>query len=138
MAEPSPLDPVLPTSSEERKQIPIFSGVVNYFPLALAAVARVSKRGNDKHNPGQPLHWSRDKSYDHADCIARHLVDVYTLDQATLEYEDAQALAWRALAILQVLEEGRLGKPISRGSTGGTKFFVEEVDGELRSVEVPL
>ncbi len=50
--------PVLPTDSDERKEIPIFSGVMNYFPLALAAVARHSKRGNDKHNPGQPLHWS--------------------------------------------------------------------------------
>jgi len=108
--------PVLPTDSEARKQIPIFSGVMNYFPLALAAVARVSKRGNDKHNPGEPLHWSRDKSPDHADCIARHLLDYDTLDAATMEYEDAQALAWRALALLQVLEEKRLSKPISRGS----------------------
>jgi hypothetical protein len=109
-------EPVLPTDSEARKQIPIFSGVMNYFPLALAAVARVSKRGNDKHNPGVPLHWSRDKSTDHADCIARHLLDYDTLDAVTMEYEDAQALAWRALALLQVLEEKRLSKPISRGS----------------------
>lgn len=108
---------VLPTDSEERKQIPIFSGVLNYFPLAIAAVARVSKRGNDKHNPGQPLHWSRGKSMDHADCIARHLIDVETVDPKTGEYEDAQALAWRALAKLQELEETRLGKPISRGSS---------------------
>jgi hypothetical protein len=107
---------VLPTDSEERKQIPLFSGVINYFPLALAAVARVSKRGNDKHNPGQPLHWARGKSTDHADCIARHLVDVETPDPLTREYVDAMALAWRALALLQELEEKRLGKAISRGS----------------------
>jgi hypothetical protein len=115
MSEPSK-DNVLPTDSAERKLIPLFSGVVNYFPLALAAVARVSKRGNDKHNPGQTIHWSRDKSTDHEDCIARHLVDVDTLDPNTGEYEDAQALAWRALAKLQLLEERRLGKPISRAS----------------------
>ena len=107
---------VLPTSSEERKRIPLFSGVLNYFPLALAAVARVSQQGNDKHNPGEPIHWARGKSDDHADCIARHLIDVDTLDPSTNEYGDAAALAWRALALLQLLEEKRLGKPPSRGS----------------------
>lgn len=106
---------VLPTDSEERKETPIFSGVLNYFPLAIAAVARVSKKGNDKHNPGQSLHWSRGKSTDHEDCIARHLIDVETLAPSG-EYEDAAALAWRALAKLQELEERRLGKPMSRGS----------------------
>ena len=111
------VDPyVLPTDSAERKQIPIFSGVLNYFPLAIAAVARVSKRGNDQHNPGEPLHWARGKSMDHEDCIARHLIDVDTLDLKTGEYEDAMALAWRALAKLQELEERRLSKPYSRGS----------------------
>jgi hypothetical protein len=109
--------PVLPTDSEERKKIPIFSGVVQYFPLALAAVAKWSKAGNDKHNPGKPLHWSRGKSNDHADCIARHLLDLETLTDG--EYQDAVALAWRALAKLQELEEKRLGKPISRGSSAG-------------------
>jgi hypothetical protein len=107
---------VLPTDSEERKEIPIFSGVLNYFPLAVAAVARHSKRGNDKHNPGEPLHWARGKSMDHEDCIARHLLDIDTVDPETGEYLDAVALAWRALAKLQELEEKRLGKPMSRGS----------------------
>jgi hypothetical protein len=111
--------PVLPTDSEERKRIPLFSGVLNYFPLALAAVARLSQRGNDKHNPGQPIHWARGKSMDHPDCIARHLLDIQTLDPVSGEYEDAVAIAWRALANLQELEEVRLGKPPSRGSRVG-------------------
>lgn len=106
---------VLPNDSAERKDAPIFSGVLNYFPLAIAAVARVSKRGNDKHNPGQPLHWSRGKSMDHEDCIARHLIDIETVAENG-EYEHAMSLAWRALAKLQELEERRLGQPISRGS----------------------
>jgi hypothetical protein len=110
-----PPDAVLPTDSEARKEIPLFSGVLNYFPLACAAVARLSKKGNDKHNPGQPLHWAREKSTDHLDCIARHLVDVHTKN-ADGEYEDATAMAWRALAVLQELEEKRLGKGPSRGS----------------------
>lgn len=69
-------------------------------PRALAYVARVSKAGNDKHNPGQPLHWAKEKSTDHADCIARHLIDRETVDP-----EDgllhAGKLAWRALALLE-------------------------------------
>jgi hypothetical protein len=52
---------------------------------------------------------------DHADCIARHLIDIETLNAAG-EYEDAACLAWRALAKLQELEEKRLSKPMSRGS----------------------
>lgn len=106
---------VLPEDSEARKEIPLFSGVLNYFPLALAAVARHSKRGNDKHNPGQPIHWARGKSMDHLDCIARHLIDAETVS-ASGEYEEATAIAWRALAYLQEIEEKRLGKPWSRGS----------------------
>lgn len=113
---PVPSSAILPTDSDERKQIPVYSGVLAYFPLAIAAVARLSKRGNDKHNPGEPLHWSRGKSTDHEDCIARHLIDVDTLDASTGEYEDAVALAWRALAKLQLLEEKRLNKAPSRAS----------------------
>src|SRR5262245_824442 len=44
----------LPTDPAERKNVPIITGCVDYFPLALAEVARISKAGNDQHNPGQP------------------------------------------------------------------------------------
>jgi hypothetical protein len=109
-------EPVLTTDSAARKEIPIHSGLMNYFPHALAAVARVSKRGNDKHNPGEPLHWSREKSNDHLDCAARHLIDFETLDAETQEYRDAAECVWRVLAKLEIQEEWRLGKPPSRGS----------------------
>lgn len=95
-------------SSILRKNTPIASGVLDYFPLAIAAVARLSKYGNDKHNPGEPLHWSRGKSNDHRDCIARHLIDCGTVDAESGELHDV-ALAWRALANLQLAEEKRLG-----------------------------
>jgi hypothetical protein len=121
---------ILPTDSEARKQIPLYSGVIAYFPLALAAVARVSKRGNDKHNPGQPLHWDRAKSMDQEDCIARHLVDINLLTDG--EYEDAAALAWRALAKLQLLEEVRLGKDV--GSPVPVKDPVAPSGGEQEGV----
>lgn len=110
VATPKSPDPILSTDSAERKNTPIFSGVLMYFPLAIAAVARHSKRGNDKHNSGQPLHWAREKSTDHADCISRHLVDVDHYNAEIGEYEEACALAWRALAKLQLLEERRLGR----------------------------
>lgn len=90
---------LLPEGSAERKDIPITTGVLDYFPLAIAAVAQLSKIGNDKHNPGEPLHWAREKSTDHADCIARHLIDrgKFAADGT----RHSAALAWRALALLQ-------------------------------------
>lgn len=97
---------VLPSDATERKRLPITTGVLDYFPLAMAAVAQVSKAGNDQHNPGQPLHWARGKSIDHHDCIARHLIDRGTMD--TDGQRHSAKLAWRALAALQVeLEQER-------------------------------
>ena len=48
----------LPTNAVQRKATPMFSGLLQYFPDALAAVAQVSYAGNEKHNPGEPLHWA--------------------------------------------------------------------------------
>lgn len=107
--------PMLSTDSAERKATPIMTGMVDYFPLACAAVARLSKKANEKHNPGQPVHWSRDKSTDHADCIVKHLVDRGTVDPEFGELHEVAA-AWRALALCEIAEEKRLGKPPSRGS----------------------
>lgn len=100
----------LPTVPSERKAAPICSGVLDYFPLALAEVARVSKAGNDQHNPGQPLHWARGKSADHADCIARHLIERGTLDTSDpVPQRHSAKLAWRALALLQEELEAEQG-----------------------------
>src|ERR1035437_11166541 len=62
-------------TAAKRKRIPLASGVLDYFPLALCAVAECSHKGNDQHNPGQPLHWAREKSGDHRDALMRHLID---------------------------------------------------------------
>lgn len=91
-----------------RKEMPLFSGCLNYFPRALLAVAEHSRKANDKHNPGEPLHWSKGKSSDHADCVARHLVDIGpTWDAVDPEFDSlhATALAWRALALLETVLE---------------------------------
>lgn len=91
---------MLPTDAKARKAVPIYSGVLMYFPDAIAAVAACSKAGNDQHNPGQPLHWAREKSTDHHDCIARHLMEAGTRDSDGIRH--SAKLAWRALAALQL------------------------------------
>ena len=95
---------LLPTGAQERKQIPIVSGVLDYFPLAIAEVAKCSWAGNQQHHPDKPLHWDKTKSTDHADCIGRHLIDRGKFD--TDGKRHSAKLAWRALALLQLeLEE---------------------------------
>lgn len=97
----------LPQDREARKVTPIATGVLDYFPLALAAVARVSKAGNDQHNPDQPLHWNRAKSLDHADCIIRHLLERGLIDTDGMRH--SAKTAWRALALLQEELEAEAG-----------------------------
>ena len=75
----------------------MYSGLMAYFPDACAAVAEHSYKGNDKHNPGEPLHHARGKSMDHTDCIIRHVASNYEgMDGDSLE---VIALAWRALMV---------------------------------------
>ena len=82
-----------------RKKIPLFSGVMRYFPDALVEVAICSQVGNDQHNPGEPLHWSREKSGDEHDALMRHLLDAGTIDSDGIRH--SAKVAWRALAALQ-------------------------------------
>lgn len=94
-------------TSKARKATPLVTGCLDYFPDALEAVARLSKKANEKHNPGQPLHWSKGKSNDHADCLGRHLKDRGQIDPEFGESHTV-AVAWRALALLQTeIENGR-------------------------------
>lgn len=98
----------MPTDSKSRKQIPLAMGLLAYFPNALAAVARVSQKGNDKHNPGQPLHWSREKSNDHLDSSVRHITERVSIGPLAADEDGEPALAhaaWRILAQLQLDEE---------------------------------
>lgn len=126
----------LPTDSAARKDVPVFSGVLKYAPAALAGVARISKAGNDKHNPGQPLHHARGKSNDHGDCIVRHTMDVADIEAAIERREipfspacdaayreqcaailaEASQLAWRALMWSQELHEKYGGAPLAPGA----------------------
>jgi len=91
------------TDAKERKGLPVFSGVLKYFPDALLAVAECSRIGNDQHNAGKPLHWDRSKSGDELDALTRHLLQAGELDSDGI-YHDTK-VAWRALANLQKLIE---------------------------------
>jgi hypothetical protein len=116
----------LPTDSAARKEFPVFSGFIKYFPAAIAGAARHSRRGNDKHNPGQELHHARGKSIDHSDCIPRHAIDIADMEAAIARdagdakddavkalLEEADALVWRAAAWSQELYEKYGNAPLA-------------------------
>lgn len=104
----------LPTDAKARTEYPMADGLLYYFPAALAEVARVSKIGNDQHNPGQPMHWARDKSTDHENKIIRHLLDAGTKDTDGTRH--SAKVAWRALALLQEELEREEGAPLPRNA----------------------
>lgn len=83
-------------------------GLFAYFPDALALIARHSVRSNEKHNKGQPVHWSREKSSDHEDCILRHSASI-AIDPNSLDGTEPHIIcrAWRALAALQLWAEAQ-------------------------------
>ena len=85
--------------AQARKNTPVFSGVLNYFPDAIREVARCSFVGNEQHNPGTPLHWDRSKSGDEKDALVRHLLEAGTIDSDGIRH--SAKVCWRALANLQ-------------------------------------
>lgn len=89
----------LPSNPKARKGIPIYSGFLKYFPLAVSYVAQISRMGNDQHNPGQPLHWDRSKSGDELDADSRHLLEIGGFDSDGARHSGKHA--WRAMANLQ-------------------------------------
>lgn len=96
---------MLPLTKQERKKRPMDRGCLQYFPDALAYVSHVSYVGNEQHNPGEPMHWAKEKSSDHGDCIIRHQADAGTTDDDGLLHSGK--VAWRALAQLQIELEQR-------------------------------
>jgi len=93
-------------TSAQRKEYPITTGCLDYFRDALLAVSHVSFEGNKQHNPGEPLHWARNKSADEPDALVRHIMERDQIDPPTQEVVLAQA-AWRALALLQKTLEAK-------------------------------
>lgn len=104
----------LPTDTQARTAFPMATGFLDYFPNAVAEVAKLGAAATRQHHPDEEMHWDRNKSTEHADKILRHLVDRGKLD-ADGERHSAK-VAWRALALLQEELESDLGLPISRAS----------------------
>jgi len=112
---------LIEADSATRKTFPMCEGLLDYFPDALAEVARVSFLGNAKHNPGEPMHHARGKSMDHGDCIVRHLIERGGFDRVTIDgiehrIRHSGSLAWRALALLQEEIEREQGLPLPRAA----------------------
>ena len=105
---------VLPSDAKERKQLPVAGGVFDYFASALVEVSRVSYVGNEQHNLGQELQWSRTKSSDHADTMLRHFIERGLVDTDGIRH--SAKMVWRSLAILQ-LELEAAGAPTARRAT---------------------
>ena len=80
--------------AKKRKQRPVFTGVIKYFPKAIMEIANVSLAGNEQHHPDKPLHWDRNKSTDDFDAI-----DAGTIDSDGIRH--TAKVAWRALACLE-------------------------------------
>lgn len=128
-ADKQPAQSGIPTDAKARKGAPVFSGVIKYFPDALVAVAELSRVGNDQHNPGQPLHWAKEKSTDEPDALLRHLIDRARGDAFDTDgVRHLAKAAWRALAALQ--REIDAEQSSSKGSPTPT-----EVGTIIRSTE---
>jgi hypothetical protein len=92
---------------EDRKAIPVFSGVLAYFPDALKEVAKCSLEGNNQHHADKPLHWDKDKSKDNEDALVRHLIDHTKNPVDTDGVLHLAKVTWRALAALQIYLESK-------------------------------
>ena len=58
--------------------------------MACAAVAHHSHVNNEQHNPGEPMHWAKEKSIGDGNQIVRHLME-----------GDLEGCCWRALELLE-------------------------------------
>lgn len=141
----------LPKDDATRKRVKPFAGFFAYFPDAIAAVAELSHIANEKHNPGEPLHWAKGKSTEQRESQARHMLDEANEGPTArdaigdLAVLHATANAWRAMAQLQTLaDQGHniFAIGVDAGSEEPTdepaeKFVVAmyRSDGELASGE---
>lgn len=128
----------LPTDPKERKNVPIASAFLDYFPDAVAEVAELSFLANEQHNPGKPVAWDRDKSGDEADALMRHFMERGTIDTDGIRH--SAKVAWRALALLQKELEEAYGLPLPRGarqSTPDAEKATFDVDSWVDSFKDP-
>jgi hypothetical protein len=102
----------LPTDPAERKRLQLYTFMFKYFPDAWLEVVRVARIGNDQHNPGEPLHWAREKSTDQMNAFFNHAFDYGLGEKKDTDgaYHLAKAI-WRLSAQLQLdIEAERAGQ----------------------------
>ena len=100
------------SSAQERKNTPVYHGVLMYFPDAIKEVAKCSHVGNNQHHSDKPLHWDRSKSGDELDALTRHLLEAGSTDTDGVKH--SAKVAWRALANLQKELESEGKAPLSK------------------------
>ena len=101
-AEKPALDYGAMDEAKRRKMTPMYSGLLAYFPDALAQVAQNSMVGHYQHNdPSDPMYWDRSKSADEMDAMIRHMAD-HSKDPYDSDGRlHMSKVAWRALAFVQ-------------------------------------
>lgn len=87
---------------KQRKQTPVYSGFIKYFPLAISEISKASQSGQEQHNPHLPLAWDRSKSGDELDALMRHLLD----HASGIKFDDCGTrhivkCGWRIMAYIQ-------------------------------------
>ena len=103
---------IISSSAQERKNTPVYHGVLMYFPDAIREVAKCSFAGNNQHHSDKPLHWDRSKSGDELDALTRHLLEAGSTDTDGVKH--SAKVAWRALANLQKELESEGKAPLSK------------------------
>jgi len=114
-------DPTPQAQKHDAGKLPLWEGLLQYFPQALEQVAHVSGGGKDKYG-----HWGGWRAVPNAverysGAMARHVVDAakgftFSDDPALRPKTRVLAqVAWNALAVLQLQldEEARLGLDLS-------------------------
>src|SRR5271166_2583239 len=103
----------LPTDRDARNALPIWDGLMMYFPDVWAEVAKVSVLGNKQHNLGAKLFWNREVSTDHLNKVMRHCLDhgTGTVLDTDGTFHMAKAV-WRACAELQLAIETQRKKEL--------------------------
>lgn len=93
-------------TDEVRKATPI-DAIFKFWPDAMVELAQHIWEGNKKYNPEHPkIGWKRELSSDHVGSLIRHVCYDYvkaTTKEAKIKV--MRAVAWRALAELQLLTE---------------------------------
>ena len=92
---------------EDRKAMPVFSGVLAYFPDALKEVSKASYAATKQHHPDKDMFWDRTKSTDNEDALVRHLIDHTNNPIDTDGVLHLAKVAWRSLAALQIYLENK-------------------------------